>query len=177
VSWYRKAADNGNLRAHISLGTMYENGRGVPRDYAAAVSWYRKAADRGYADAQDSLGLMYANGRGVPQDYIMAHMWYNLAAASGNKDAASNRDFVATRMTPAQIGEAQKHAAEWQAKREAEWRAIMADAAPTPDAPKKPDSETISGTAFFVSKEGKALTNAHVVEGCRQISVNTEGLK
>jgi serine protease Do len=66
-------------------------------------------------------------------------------------------------------------AAEWQAKREAEWQAIMADAAPTPDASKKSDSEAISGTAFFVSKEGKALTNAHVVEGCRQISVNTEG--
>jgi S1-C subfamily serine protease len=40
---------------------------------------------------------------------------------------------------------------------------------------KKSDSEAISGTAFFVSKEGKALTNAHVVEGCRQISVNAEG--
>jgi serine protease Do len=78
-------------------------------------------------------------------------------------------------MTPTQIGEAQKRAAEWQAKREAELQAIMADAAPIAPASKKTEFEAISGTAFFVSKEGKALTNAHVVDGCRQISVNTEG--
>jgi S1-C subfamily serine protease len=71
-------------------------------------------------------------------------------------------------MTPTQIGEAQKRAVEWQAKREAEWQAAMADAAPTPPA-KKTDLDAISGTAFFVSKEGKALTNAHVVQECRQI--------
>ena len=29
-----------------------------------------------------------------------------------------------------------------------------------------------SGTAFFVSNNGEALTNAHVVEDCRRISVN-----
>jgi S1-C subfamily serine protease len=40
---------------------------------------------------------------------------------------------------------------------------------------KKPVSETFSGTAFFVSRNGNVLTNAHVVESCRQISVNTEG--
>jgi S1-C subfamily serine protease len=113
-------------------------------------------------------------GRGVPQDYIMAHMWFNLAAASGNKDAASNRDFVATRMTPTQIGEAQRRAAEWEAKRE-EWKAEVAGATPTPDPSKKTGSEIFSGTAFFVSRNGNVLTNAHVVESCRQISVNTEG--
>jgi uncharacterized protein len=175
VSWYRKAAEQNYGGAQISLGFMYENGRGVPQDYVAAMNWYRKAADHSWATAQNNLGLMYANGRGVPQDYIMAHMWFNLATTKGNKDAASNRDSVAARMTPTQIGEAQKRAAEWQAKREAEWQAAIVDVAPPPRASKKTDSEAISGTAFFVSKDGKVLTNAHVVQECRQISVNTEG--
>jgi serine protease Do len=75
-------------------------------------------------------------------------------------------------MTRAQIAEAQRRAAEWRPK--------MVNAAPTQaertfPASKKPDSEAFSGTAFFVSKDGKALTNSHVVEGCRQISVKTEG--
>jgi uncharacterized protein len=174
VGWYRKAAEQNYGYAQNGLGFMYENGRGVRQDYAAAISWYRKAADNNWATAQNNLGLMYAYGRGVPQDYVMAHMWYNLAAASGNKDASSNRDFVATRMTPTQIGEAQKRATEWQAKSEAEFNAALG-IAPVPDPSEKPDSETISGTAFFVSKDGNALTNAHVVRGCRQINVSGNG--
>jgi TPR repeat protein len=175
VAWYRKAAEHYGP-AQVGLGFMYEKGRGVPQDYATAVSWYRKAADNNWNIAQNNLGLMYAYGRGVPQDYIMAHMWFNLAAASDNKDAASNRDFVATRMTATQIGEAQKRAAEWEAEHNVEAKtAAMAGAAPIPDPSQKPVSETFSGTAFFVSRNGNVLTNAHVVESCRQISLNAEG--
>ena len=59
---------------------------------------------------------MYAKGHGVPQDYAMAHMWFNLAAAAGDTDAISNRDFVAERMAPDQIAEAQRLAREWEPK-------------------------------------------------------------
>jgi TPR repeat protein len=171
VSWYRKAADQGHAWAQDNLGNMYHQGKGVLQNYAAAVSWFRKAADHGYASAQRNLGIMYANGQGVPQDYISAHTWLNLAAATGDKDAVRIRDGVTAKMAPAQIAEAQKRAAEWRPK--------MENAAPTQAAgtePEEPDSKSLSGTAFFVSKEGKALTNAHVVQGCRQISVITEGL-
>jgi TPR repeat protein len=89
-------------------GGMYEQGRGVPQDYAEAVRWYRKAADQGWTRAQVNLGVMYEQGQGVPQDYALAHMWYNLAAAQGNKDAAKWRDELAAKMTPAQIAEAQR---------------------------------------------------------------------
>jgi S1-C subfamily serine protease len=99
-------------------------------------------------------------------------MWFNLAAAGGHKDGPKNRDFVAAKMTPAQLAEAQKHAGEWRPK-----MAVVAptQAEPPRPASRKPDPEVFSGTAFFVSKDGKALTNAHVAEGCRQISVNTDG--
>jgi S1-C subfamily serine protease len=33
------------------------------------------------------------------------------------------------------------------------------------------------GTAFLVSGDGKALTNAHVVEGCQTVAVNLQGTK
>jgi TPR repeat protein len=79
------------------LGLLYENGRGVPQDYAAAVSWYRKAAEQGNAKAQFHLGLMYAKVQGVPPDPGIAHMWFNLAAASGDKDAVKARDIVGAR--------------------------------------------------------------------------------
>jgi TPR repeat protein len=170
MRWYRKAADQGKAGAQYNLGVMYANGQGVPQDYAAAMRWYRKAADQGYALGQYNLGVMHANGQGVPQDYVSAHMWYNLAAAGGYKDAAKNRDILAQRMTSAQIAAAQK--------RGTEWRPRIANAATTQaphTASRNPSPAVFSGTAFFVSQDGKALTNAHVVEGCRQISVNTEG--
>jgi TPR repeat protein len=82
MSWYRKAADQGNAPAQFNLGFMYFNGLGVPQDDAAAASWYRKAADQGDTAAQFSLGVMYLQGEGVPQDYVSARLWFNLAAAA-----------------------------------------------------------------------------------------------
>jgi TPR repeat protein len=125
MSWYRKAAEQGHVAAQTNLGVMYDNGQGVPQDYAAAMSWWRKAAEQGHASAQYNLALMYLKGHGVPQDYVQAHLWLDLAASrylaneQASRDRAINaRDFVAARMTPAQIAEAQKLASEWKPKPE-----------------------------------------------------------
>ncbi len=69
---------------------MYENGQGVPQDYAQAMIWFRKAADQGEADAQFNLGVMYENGQGVAQDYAQAVAWYRKAADQGEASAQFN---------------------------------------------------------------------------------------
>ena len=46
VGQLRLAAEQGDARAQTELGARYENGRGVARDYRAAVSWFRRAAAR-----------------------------------------------------------------------------------------------------------------------------------
>jgi uncharacterized protein len=61
----------------------------------------------------------------VPQDYVQAHMWLNLAAAkatpvAGHNIAGEARDGIATKMSPAQIAEAQRLAREWKPKPEPE---------------------------------------------------------
>ena len=109
-------ADAGSASAQNNLGLMYYNGQGVAQDYAAAAGWYRKAADQGNAGAQSNLGVMYVAGQGVTQDYVQAHKWFNLSAASGNANAVKNRDLVASKMTPAQIAEAQRLASAWRKK-------------------------------------------------------------
>ena len=54
-------ADQGNAKAQNNLGLMYDEGTGVPQNYAEAVKWYRKAASQGDAVAQSNLasGLWY----------------------------------------------------------------------------------------------------------------------
>jgi len=117
AKWYRMAADEGDDSAQLNLGLLYYTGEGVPQDYGEAIKWYRKAAEQGDALALVKLVLAYAEGKGVPQDYVQAHMWANLAAASSmgeeQKKQAEIRDWIAAKMAPEQIAEAQRLAREW----------------------------------------------------------------
>ncbi len=115
IPWY-KLAMRGKPQAQYNLGLLYEQGQGVPQDYAQAIKWYRKAAKQGETSAQVRLGVLHEEGLGVPQDYAQAHMWFNLAAAQGDKKAASQRDQIAEKMSPFQIADAQQLAREWSAK-------------------------------------------------------------
>jgi hypothetical protein len=112
--YFRLAAEQGNARAQTDLGRMYLYGRGVPQDDVEAVRWFRLAADQGDFDGQYELALIYQAGRGVPQDYVEAYKWFSLAAARDNYGAVRRRDEMTALMTPAQIAEGQRLAAEWQ---------------------------------------------------------------
>jgi len=125
MKWYRKAAEQGYAQAQNNLALMYGDGKGVTKNYAEAVKWFRRAAEQGDAKAQNNLGIMYEEGQGVPQDYILAHMWFNLAASrlpalegENREQAVKSRDITASKMTPAQIAEAQRLAREWKPKKE-----------------------------------------------------------
>ena len=120
MAWYRKAAAQDHALAGATLGQAYDVGRGVPQDPAQAANWYRKAADDGSVDALYALGLLYQQGRGVPQDVVQADRWIVLAiqryAASdkGKREKALQaRKDIESRMTPAQIEQAQKLVREW----------------------------------------------------------------
>ena len=91
---WRPLANQGNADAQYNLGIMYENGNGVPQDYAEAVTWFRKAADQGNTKAQYGLGVMYENGNGVPQDYAEAVKWFRKAAEQGDANAQYNLGVV-----------------------------------------------------------------------------------
>ncbi len=71
----RRKADQGDAKAHHTLGLLYVNGGGVPKNYTVARQWFERAAAQGHAGAQYDLGLLYANGEGVPQDYKKARQW------------------------------------------------------------------------------------------------------
>ena len=116
ASWFRKAAEQEHDGAQFRLGGMYESGKGVPQDPAEAAAWYRKAADQGHVNAQSILGYMYERGSGVPRDHVQAHIWYSLAVAQGDFFSESALKSIASKLTPAQIADAQRRAREWKPK-------------------------------------------------------------
>ena len=90
VQRLRRAADQGDTEAQLTLGFLYMEGEGVPQDEAEAIRWFRIAANQGDATAQFNLGVMYHNGEGVPQDATEAVRWYRQAAEQGDAGAQNN---------------------------------------------------------------------------------------
>jgi uncharacterized protein len=88
----------------------------VPQDNTVARQWFEQAAAQEVSQAQVLLATMYALGQGVPQDYVRAYMWSDLAAVSGDEVMVLARHLVASRMTPAQVAEAQRLAHQCQAR-------------------------------------------------------------
>ena len=71
------------------------------------------AAQGGAADALFQLGLAYCSGRDGEVDLVEAHKWFNLAALRGNTEAKVYRSELASEMSRAEIGQAQRRAREW----------------------------------------------------------------
>jgi uncharacterized protein len=111
----------GNAHALGRLGFRYENGFGVPQDYAAAADLYRRAAEQGDAFAQSRLGISYDRGHGVPYDLILSYKWLDLAAARASRrdhDFYQRlRDAVASKMSLSQVEEGQRLALIWAGRR------------------------------------------------------------
>ena len=83
---FRKAADAGNPRAQLQVGSQYERGEGIAKNAAEAVRWYAKAAAAGDTTAQKNLGQMYENGQGTPENWTLAAEWYQKSASKGSPD-------------------------------------------------------------------------------------------
>ncbi len=91
------------------------------RPGAEALYWLCLAANQSVANAQNWLGDLHGGPLGTPwrdaglvkQDPVRAHMWYALAVTNGRAEAAISRDEIAANLTPAQITEAKRLAAEW----------------------------------------------------------------
>ncbi|MBX9897363.1 MAG: sel1 repeat family protein [Qipengyuania sp.] len=87
VALFRQAATQKSAGATASLGVMYATGRGVERDYEAAMRYYQAAARMGSAHGIEGIGVLYANGQGVERDMGEALAHWLVAAAAGDEDA------------------------------------------------------------------------------------------
>src|SRR3989344_196759 len=171
IEWYQKAAAQGYTPAQYELGRMYANGKGVPKDAVKAMEWFQKAAAQGNVKAQAFLGAIYAKGEGVPKDWVLAYAWFNLAAAQGDEGAKKLRDSITFTLSSAQRAEAERLSTNWKPgqvlQREGESVSGSGNAASGGGTLAKKGT----GTAFVVSMEGHAVTNHHVVAGCKELRI------
>jgi len=121
--YHLQAAKAGDARSMFDLGTIYENGLGVPASLIEAGKWFEWAAKYGHPQGQYNFATMVETGEAGRQDEVEAYMYYLLAAAQGVGgvafDLKTNRVVpdgetplgqLKRRLTPAQIAEAEGRA-------------------------------------------------------------------
>ena len=113
LKFYGLAATEGHAEAQYNLGVMYQNGWGVPPSEEEGLKWFGLAAEQGIVGAQMALGRYYAMDFADSYDPVVAYKWFALANKLGDFDAKSKKEFVASRMTPAQVAEADGHVNVW----------------------------------------------------------------
>lgn len=83
-------AERGVAMAQNTIGRMYLQGQGVPKNSDKALILFRSAAKQGLPNAKNNLGVLYAAGNVVPQDYGQAIVWFKEAADQGFALAMNN---------------------------------------------------------------------------------------
>ena len=89
----RTSAEKGYVPAMLQLGSLFETGKYVHRDYNETFHWYREAADKGNAEAQLHLGGCYYFGIGTTTNLTSAAKYYRLASEQTNYNAMKNLGF------------------------------------------------------------------------------------
>ncbi|WP_298397444.1 SPOR domain-containing protein [Sphingobium sp.] len=86
MDWYRKAAQQGHLRAEDNLGLlMFQQG-----DRTGAMPYLQHASVRGEPRAQYIVGTALFNGDMIGKDWVRAYALMTRAAASGLPQASSS---------------------------------------------------------------------------------------
>ncbi|HEV8151104.1 MAG TPA: serine/threonine-protein kinase, partial [Gemmatimonadales bacterium] len=87
VTWYRKAAEAGDLPSLLRLGQLLHLGKGTPQNELDATAKIRQAAEAEYQPAWTVLAERYEQGLGLKKSDKDAAFWYRKAAEKG--DAAA----------------------------------------------------------------------------------------
>ncbi len=108
---YEKA-QQGDPKALNVMGTYYESGNGLTKDYDRAIYWYTLAADKGNSNAQYHLAVIYNKVKDNP---LRAYYWFEVAKLCGFNITALHQDYI-LRLTE-KLSERQIKAATDEAKR------------------------------------------------------------
>lgn len=81
VSWYKKAADLGDVMAQYNTALIYETSK--LKNVSLAFQYYHKAANQGHKAAIFKVAQMYAMGVGAPLNFEASFTWLLKYLAQG----------------------------------------------------------------------------------------------
>lgn len=90
AKWYRKLAEQGDVRGYYMLGVMYDSGYGVPEDDSEALKWWQKGADLGDERCKDRIKGHYEL---VKRNKEEAEKWAARERAEDAYDAKLRKQF------------------------------------------------------------------------------------
>lgn len=82
-TWFKRGLENGDALSQYSLGLMYLNGLGVPKDPIRAAEYFGAAADQDLAVAQVRMGALFLDQGEVDT----AYKYFDLATRHGHLEA------------------------------------------------------------------------------------------
>lgn len=177
AEWIQKAAEGNYDIAQYEIGKRYFYGIGVPKDNAKAAEWIKKAAIKGYVDAQVLYSQMQFWGQGIPEDKVLGYAWANIAAASGDKFGSQSRDVYEVRLSIDEKLEAQQLSSNWKKGTPLSREESSSKSIETSSKSRGQLNKQGTGTGFLVSKSGLAVTNHHVIDGCKEVRTSgTDGV-
>ena len=88
--WFRRAAEKGHAPSQYRLATLYELGKGAPKNRSKAMKWYELAAKSGHVKAMHNLAVLSINGSARSANYPKAAEWFTKAAEHGLADSQYN---------------------------------------------------------------------------------------
>ena len=100
INALRTIAENGNVKAQVLLGHLYDHANLVIKDpdYAEAMKWHRRASAQGSGEGSVGVAELYEKGLGVPESPEEANRWFELAAKQGyDQQSLDLRCFTLTR--------------------------------------------------------------------------------
>jgi hypothetical protein len=114
VEWYRKAAEQGNVKAMFHLGDILLNGEMSVPDPEQRVSpkpmdgarWTYEAATNFHSGACRNMSYVLAHGIGLATNMVEAYAWLDVCTRSHSVVGQTDMDRLALRMDLKEIREA-----------------------------------------------------------------------
>lgn len=85
LTLWEQLGDEGDQKAMVSAGVIYQKGLGGAPDYEKALDWYMKSMQD---MALNNMGVMYRDGEGVPKNRKIAYLLFLFVHMQGNDVAA-----------------------------------------------------------------------------------------
>ena len=87
LDWLRNAASQGHAQAAFELGSLYETGLAVPKNYNQAKAYYEKAIIQGHRNAHFNLALLLNNEQAPFSNLQQARNIMGVIAQQGDVEA------------------------------------------------------------------------------------------